>query len=50
MTGNYSPERESALTFKVGNYYREGENGDLLPDPANFHTVLLLCHRHAPIQ
>lgn len=50
MTGNYSTEKELALTFEVGNDHRKGENGYLFPDPANFYTALLLCHSHRPVQ
>lgn len=50
ITGNYSTEKELALTFKVGNDPRKGENGYIFPDPANFHTALLLCHSHRPVQ
>lgn len=48
--GNYSTERDLALTFKVGSDYREGEKGCLFPDAANFHIALLLCHSHRPVQ
>lgn len=50
ITGNYSTERELTLTFKVGNDYREGENGYLLPDLANFHIALLLCHSRRAVK
>ena len=50
MTSNYFTEEESALTFKMGDDYKEGEKGYLFPDTANFHIALLLCHSHRPVQ
>lgn len=47
---NDPSEKEDALTFILGNGFWEGENGNLFPDPANFHTVLSLYHRRRPVQ
>lgn len=49
LIGNYSAERKPILTFKMGNDYREGENGYLFLNPANSRIVPLLCHSHRPI-